>query len=247
MRCDAFDAGVTVTDPVTGQVTVISLPGQWPANSDAGAAAGALCKASFSGNASLSRYNLAAGQCVTVRIGELLMDNGASSNCTTQLPACTCHVFRAFAHADSSRQRSAFSDTIRCSTSGCDDDPPCDPKVRSQGYWKNKPWPAGSDSLTVGCQTYSASELLSILNTQPMGNGAVALMHQVIATRLNIVNGARQAYVDATAADLAAAEQLLCTTAAVPPVGAGYLAPAAASSLTFALDGQISVFECQGI
>src|SRR6187401_544723 len=40
-----------------------------------------LCKASFSGNANLSRYNLAAGQTVSVNVGEFLFDNGASTNC----------------------------------------------------------------------------------------------------------------------------------------------------------------------
>src|ERR1044071_3867381 len=37
------------------------------------------CRASFSGNAASSRYSLAAGQSVTVRIGDLLLDSGAST------------------------------------------------------------------------------------------------------------------------------------------------------------------------
>src|SRR5690242_19788914 len=61
----------------------------------------ALCKASFSGNANLSRYNLTAGQCVTVKIGELLFDNGASTNCGSALECDTEYVFRAFGHATS--------------------------------------------------------------------------------------------------------------------------------------------------
>jgi hypothetical protein len=55
---------------------------QWFASADA-----QLCKASFSGNANLSRYNLAAGECVNVNVGEFLFDNGASTNCPGGLPA----------------------------------------------------------------------------------------------------------------------------------------------------------------
>jgi hypothetical protein len=48
-----------------------------------------LCKASFSGNARASRYRLAAGACVTVSLGDLLFDNGASADCVAALdPNC---------------------------------------------------------------------------------------------------------------------------------------------------------------
>ena len=63
-----------------------------------------------------------------------------------------------------------------------------------QGYWKNNPdlWPA--ESLMLGSQTYTKAELLTILNT-PIGAGKKAdasliLADQVIATKLNIANGA---------------------------------------------------------
>src|SRR5689334_20919026 len=40
-----------------------------------------LCRASFSGNASSSNYNLGAGQSVTVHIGDLALGNGVSTSC----------------------------------------------------------------------------------------------------------------------------------------------------------------------
>jgi hypothetical protein len=75
-----------------------------------------LCKASFSGDANLSRYNLAAGESVTVNVGEFLFDNGASTNCGDALTCGTDYVFRAFAHANSTLMRSEFTANITCST-----------------------------------------------------------------------------------------------------------------------------------
>jgi hypothetical protein len=58
------------------------------------------CKGSFSGNANMSRYTLTAGQPVVVRIGDLLVDNGASTSdgCAVPLVCGTTYVFRSFAH-----------------------------------------------------------------------------------------------------------------------------------------------------
>jgi hypothetical protein len=67
------------------------------------------------------------------------------------------------------------------------------PCPQSQGYWKNNPdaWPA--TSLMLGSQTYSQTELLTILNT-PIGVGknadaSLILADQLIAAKLNIENG----------------------------------------------------------
>jgi hypothetical protein len=60
------------------------------------------CSASFSLNASNSRYALAKGQSVTVSIGNLLLDNGASTTCPGTLGCDTEYKFRAFAYANGS-------------------------------------------------------------------------------------------------------------------------------------------------
>jgi hypothetical protein len=59
--------------------------------------------------------------------------------------------------------------------------------TRTQGYWKNHPnaWP--TSSLTLGGLTYTKAQLLAILKTPTQGNGAVSLMRQLIAAKLNVI------------------------------------------------------------
>src|SRR5512135_3059104 len=139
------------------------------------------CDASFSGNANLSRYNLAPGECVTVDVGEFLFDAGASTNCPAALVCGTDYVFRAFGHATSTLNRSDFSGNQTCSTVACGHDAGC---TLPQGYWKTHndlvcatdptsphcvAWPVSS--LTLGSVSYGEPELLNILNTAASGNG----------------------------------------------------------------------------
>src|SRR5207248_11542049 len=70
------------------------------------------------------------------------------------------------------------------------------------GYWKNNPdaWPV--NSLTLGSQTYTKTELLIILNT-PIGSGknadaSLILADQLIAAKLNVANGSDPASVSST-------------------------------------------------
>ena len=75
----------------------------------------------------------------------------------------------------------------------------------SQGYWKNNPdaWPV--NSLTLGSQTYTKTQLLRILRT-PVGTGSRAdasliLADQLIAAKLNVENGSDPAPVSDTITD----------------------------------------------
>ncbi len=204
------------------------------------------CKASFSGNAAFSNFNLAAGQSVTVRIGDLQLDNGASTNCPDMRLLCSHnYVFRAFAHGDSTRQRSAFTENLACSTLQCPVQ--CDPNVKGLEFWKTHSmfctgegcqedaWPESvlESGLTFGCTTYTAEQLEAILLTTPEeGDCTTALLHQVITARLNIANGASQEYIDLTTESLAGADVFLCG-------GEGDCA-----SLTNTLDSHRSEFEC---
>lgn len=88
----------------------------------------------------------------------------------------------------------------------------------TQGFWKNHPsaWPV--TSLTLGRQTYTQAELLTILTT-PVGSGGSAdasliLADQLIAAKLNITNGS--APIGAT---VAAADALLGGFAGKLPYG----------------------------
>jgi hypothetical protein len=187
------------------------------------------CGGSFSGNASGSRYNLAAGECVSVNIGELLFDNGASTSCPDALVCGTEYVFRAFGHATSTLMRSDFTGTLSCFTLPCGS--PGDGCTLTQGYWKThgpegcatgnniNVWPV--TSLSLGTVEYTDVQLCSILNTPAGGNGLIALAHQLIAAKLNIENGA-----DGTdAAGCIAAADALIGDLVVPPVGSGSIAP----------------------
>lgn len=197
-----------------------------------------LCKASFSGNAHLSRYNLAAGECAAVNIGELLFDNGASTNCPDALECDTDYVFRAFGHATSTYNRSDFTGNRTCSTLSCSDLPPGE-CTYTQGYWKTHgPVPTGNNlnewpvtSLTLGTVAYTDLQLQSIFDTPAAGNGLIVLAHQLIAAKLNVANGADGTDV---AASIAAADALIGGLV-VPPVGSGSLAPSATSELVTAL------------
>ena len=89
-----------------------------------------LCKASFSGNANGSNYNLNAGQCIDLVIGGLNdADPGVSFTCNEPLdcddPTTTadegCYVFHAFAHnVPQGKNKSDFTANLFCSTDDCE-------------------------------------------------------------------------------------------------------------------------------
>jgi hypothetical protein len=248
---------ITVTAGATGAPAGFSL--QWMtladylANGSVWPSSDALefCHASFSGNANSSRYNLAAGESVTISIGDLLFENGTSASCVEPLVCVTEYGFRAFAHANSTYGRSDFTPNLQCSTLACGDaDHNC---TYTQGYWKTHgPIPTGNNinqwpvtSLTLGTVSYTDLELQSIFDTPAQGNGLISLAHQLIAAKLNIANGA-----DGTAiAGAITAADALIGGLVVPPVGTGSLPSSATSSLTAVLtsynEGTIGPGHCQ--
>lgn len=201
--------------------------GTWPSTGT--------CAASFSGNANNSRYNLGPNQCVNVNVGDFLFDNGASTSCPEALLCGTEYAFRTFAHANSTFNRSAFSDPHFCSTLPCGGEG-C---TFTQGYWKTHgPIPTGNNSnvwpvtsLTLGSVSYTDLELLAIFNQPAAGNGLLILAHQLMAAKLNIAAGADGS---AVAGAIAAADSLIGGLV-VPPVGSGFVAPSATSALTTTL------------
>jgi hypothetical protein len=71
----------------------------------------------------------------------------------------------------------------------------------SQGYWKNHPeaWPV--EQITLGGVTYGKAEAIAILQTPPGGDATFCLIHQLIAARLNVLNGADPAAIATTLAE----------------------------------------------
>jgi len=219
----------------------------WPSSDSS-----SMCKASFSGNANGSSYNLGKNQCSSVNVGDNLFDDpGASSNCaSTPLTCGTIYAFRSFAHANSTLFRSNFTADLFCSTAAC----PETSCTFTQGYWKTHgPIPTGNNSnewpvtgLTLGTVAYTDLELQSIFDTPAGGNGLISLVHQLIAAKLNIANGA-----DGTAvAGAIAAADALIGGLVVPPVGTGFIAPKNTSSLNSTLtsfnEGAIGPGHCGG-
>jgi len=199
-----------------------------------------LCKASFSGNANGHVFNLSAGASSVITIGDILFDTpGASSECIFDLVCGTEYVFRAFAHATSTMNKSAWSANQSCSTAACVEN--C---VYGQGYWKNHgPMPSGNNEyvwtqsvkdngLLLGTVSYTALELQTIMQTPGATNGLIKLAHQLIAAKLNIANGADGSSI----ADTIAAADALIGSLIIPPVGSGSLTNAAVATLNDALE-----------
>ena len=208
----------------------VALGNQWPVTSEVpNAQAPSFCKANFSGivrSSGCIPYNLHPGQGVTVVIGDdSLYDNCAvSSPCSGAPLLCnTAYVFRASALDVTGQLR--VSDTITCATLQCVGGSSC---TYSQGYWRNhqNAWPV--TSLTLGTVTYQAAELMAILDDPAQGNGLVILVHQLIAAKLNIANGADPSAVQQAVTD---ADNMIGALV-VPPIGSGYLPPGQTGDLT---------------
>lgn len=172
-------------------------------------------------------YTLAPSQWMSIELGQLFDEMGVSATDTDELEAGTQYVVRVFARGTATLDASAPTANIVVSTLTAPQN--CTYTI---GYWKNHPgaWPA--TSLTLGSVNYTAAELLSILNTPSGGNGLLILAHQLIAAKLNILNGADGSYINAyiAAAD-AQIGSLVC-----PPVGSDTLPSSATSSLSHTLD-----------
>ena len=210
--------------------------GVWPADSTG------YCKASFSGvpygskntqQAGSNSYNLPASGSVTVYIGDLLNDElnqqlGLSTTvCDDGLLECgTQYVFRVFAHATSTKNRSAYTifDSSCATTSPCQD---CNGTGGHHGfgYWKNTDttsWPV--NGLTIGGKFYTNTQLLSILKQTPNGNGLLTLGHQLIAAELN-----------GLCANLTGPADAVFAGKIIPPVGTSSVTPSSVAGLVSTL------------
>ncbi len=105
-------------------------------------------------------------------------------------------------------------DQIRVITS-C---PPTGACPKTQGFWKThaEAWPVSS--LTLGSQTYTQAELLTILRTPTRGDASLILARQLIAAKLNVANGADPTPVNAT---IAHADALFTSFSGKLPYGVG--------------------------
>lgn len=196
------------------------------------------CRAWLPAKRPSGKFSLDPGECIAVRVGDSLLDQGVgvSAKCSLPLQCGTSYVFRVAARGNGTIDRSKFSSALTCGTSPCVQVQGC---TYTQGFWKthgpaatggnSNEWPV--NNLYLGNANYIDTLLQSILDNAPAGNGLVILAHQLIAAKLNVANGA-----DATdvAAAVTAADALIGALV-VPPVGSGSLKPGATSDLTEAL------------
>lgn len=81
---------------------------------------------------------------------------------------------------------------VPCQSGGCS---------LTQGYWKTHPeaWPV--DEITIGGVTYAKAAAIDIFNTPVRGDVTYSLAHQLIAAKLNVLNGADGSAVNSTISD----------------------------------------------
>jgi hypothetical protein len=174
-----------------------------------------------------SSFRLASGGVIGIQMGDLFDETGTYG---TYLDGVVPgeYAFRVWAEGDGVNPSSASlpSEVQFFSTVG---NPEC-----TQGFWKNHPevWPAGCTPMLLGTVAYTAAELLAIYNQPANGNGLVSLAHQLITAKLNGCNGSNLAPVAGT---IAAADAAIGSLV-IPPIGAGYLAPATTAAWTQNLD-----------
>jgi hypothetical protein len=186
-------------------------------------------------------FSLGPNADMKVEAGDLFDETGVLVTQAPELEAGTEYVFRVVASGDGVSQASEFSTTIEGSTTVINN---C---TYTQGYWKNHPesWPVSS--LMLGTVNYTKTQLLQILNQPARGNGLLILAHQLIAAKLNVLQGANPAPASAaiSAAD-AMIGGLVC-----PPIGSGFLAPLTVNSLATTLDdynnGTLGVPHCGSV
>jgi hypothetical protein len=172
-------------------------------------------------------YALPAGQAIEVELGQLFDETGVVATSTEELAPATEYVIRIRANAAAGSDPSAFSDAMVVRSA-----PLAANCTFTIGYWKNhtEEWPVFG--LTLGTVSYTAAELLSILNQPAQGNKLVILAHQLIAAKLNLANGADPS---ASAATLALADPLIGGLVC-PPIGSDDLPAEPATTYANLLD-----------
>ena len=170
-------------------------------------------------------FQLAPDGTIEVQPGDLFDETGIETDYTTPLTSSTDYVFRAYVNGDANGDQSAYSGDLSASTTNAE----C-----TQGFWKTHPdaWPVSATPMLLGTVLYTKTELLAIFNTPANGNGLISLAHQLITAKLNGANGSDLTPVAGT---IATADAMIGGLV-VPPIGAGFLAPASTSATTETLD-----------
>lgn len=205
--------------------TAYDVRGGWPSNpNDA-----AIHSATYIGSPTLNTVDgtrsflLGPGEVANVEIGDVFDETGVIATNVGEMAVGTEYVVRVRANGQNG---SRYSETAYVWTKANQGRSEC---IRSQGYWKTHPdaWPVAS--LRLGNVLYTKSQLLEIWNTPAAGNGLLALAHQLMAAKLNIIAGA---LAPSSVTDAITAADALIGNRTVPPIGNGFLPPQVTSELT---------------
>ncbi|MEO6461911.1 MAG: hypothetical protein ABIP29_02455 [Candidatus Eisenbacteria bacterium] len=202
--------------------------GGWPASPSGSWMGGSFTGVpSFNIEGTADAYALAPAEAIEVELGQLFDETGVVATDLDELEPGTQYMIRVKANGSGPWTPSGFSESIVVSST-----PLAQNCTFTQGYWKNheEVWPV--TGLTLGNVSYSAAQLLQILQQQPQGNKLVILAHQLIAAKLNLANGASPASVATTIANADA----IIANKVVPPIGSGSLTNNPATSYANTLD-----------
>ena len=75
--------------------------------------------------------------------------------------------------------------------------------ARTQGYWKNHPdaWPVDVEEITIGGITYTKDDAIDILKTPVKKDMSIAMFYQLVAAKLNVLNGCESSCIEDTIKD----------------------------------------------
>jgi len=122
----------------------------------------------------------------------------------------------------------------------------------TQGYWKTHAegkkdaWPVAT--LTIGGIVYTKAELVAIMKAPTAGNGLLSLVQQLIAAKLNVIEGADDSDIADEIADADAMIDAAGGKIALGPPSSPFIDPSTSSALNNALtafnEGNAGVPHC---
>lgn len=203
-----------------------------------GYSAGTVYWCGFTGQASWNHvetstnYALGPFEAQVVEVGDIFDETGMDADYWSELDPGREIVMRVYALGDGGGEDSYYTSTVMTETNGHGHHGHNDDCIHSQGYWKThaSAWPVST--LMLGTVSYTKTQLLQILNKQAKGNGLIILAHQLIASKLNLANGAVPGPI---AAHVASADAMIGGSV-IPPVGSGYLSPTSVQYVSNKLD-----------
>jgi len=135
---------------------------------------------------------------VTGGTGTTTTTTAAATTTTAAATTTTAAATTTTAAATTTTAAATTTTAVRTTTTTIPSNNVCPQEL---GFWKNNPqlWPVGS--LTLGSQSYTETELLSLLTAPIRGDASLILARQLIQAKLNIANGSDPTPIASTIVD----------------------------------------------